>query len=332
MVTGSIKIERMVPMHRKFLAIFMTVCLVAALFAGCGGKDKDDPSTKPEISSPSAQENGTAADANAVIPGETQHADGQDGTDQAANGSDSNTANTPGGGSNGTTRKNSSSGQTTAKKPSGGSVTTTTKPSGGGSSDQNSKAEIVSYFNTAANKVKTGKPGLEYSMLLYGKLDMELPSPFNEMFEPISDSSSGSIIKGNNLNNAFPVNGKSWSSQLSPSAVKSASRLLKDGKYTITISMDDEKNVTNFNNSAHGKAFSYIDLTQMEDDQFSVKNMTSNFTGSSISCVIDAATGNMLSAKYTLRDKAKVTLLSEGKEMGPIPMTFEITSSYSMSW
>lgn len=290
-------------MHRKFLAIFMTVCLVAALFAGCDGKDKDDPSTKPEISSPSTQENGTAADANAVIPGETQHADGQDGTDQAANGSDSNTANTPGGGSNGTTRKNSSSGQTTAKKPSGGSVTTTTKPSGGGSSDQNSKAEIVSYFNTAANKVKTGKPGLEYSMLLYGKLDMELPSPFNEMFEPISDSSSGSIIKGNNLNNAFPVNGKSWSSQLSPSAVKSASRLLKDGKYTITIST--------FFSSSH--------LSQIT-------------TGSSISCVIDAATGNMLSAKYTLRDKAKVTLLSEGKEMGPIPMTFEITSSYSMSW
>ena len=92
-------------MHRKFLAIFMTVCLVAALFAGCGGKDKGDSSTKPDISSPSTQENGTAADANAVIPGETQHADGQSGTEQTANGSGSNTANTPGGGSNGTTGK-----------------------------------------------------------------------------------------------------------------------------------------------------------------------------------------------------------------------------------
>lgn len=92
-------------MHRKFLAIFMTVCLVAALFAGCGGKDKGDSSTKPDISSPSTQENGTAADANAVIPGETQHADGQGGTEQTANGSGSNTANTPGGGSNGTTGK-----------------------------------------------------------------------------------------------------------------------------------------------------------------------------------------------------------------------------------
>lgn len=313
-------------MHRKFLAIFMTVCLVAALFAGCGGKDKGDSSTKPDISSPSTQENGTAADANAVIPGETQHADGQGGTEQTANGSGSNTANTPGGGSNGTTGKNSGSGQTTTKKSSGGSATTTTKPSGGGSSDRNSKAEIVSYFNTAANKVKTGKPGLKYEMTF----------SMNVLGESVSPDREGDTLpKGSNLNNIFPVSGKTWSSQLSASAVKSASRTLKDGKYTIKIVLNDEKNVTNINNCVHGKVFTCLDtsalLDMAKDVGMEMKNISNSYSDSSVTCVVDAKTGNMLSASYLLNDKISATIQYEGMTL-PTDITLVVRSDFNMSW
>lgn len=313
-------------MDRKWIAVFMAACLIAALFAGCGGKDQDDPSTNPNADAPSTVEDGTAAGADAVIPGETQNADGQDGTDQAANGSGSNTANTPGGGSNGTTGKNSSSGQTTAKKPSGGSATTTTKPSGGGSSDQNSKAEIVSYFNTAANKVKTGKPGLKYEMTF----------SMNVLGKSVSPDGEGDTLpKGSNLNNIFPVSGKTWSSQLSASAVKSASRTLKDGKYTIKIVLNDEKNVTNINNCVHGKVFTCLDtsalLDMAKDVGMEMKHISNSYSGSSVTCVVDAKTGNMRSASYVLNDKISATIQYEGITL-PTDITLVVRSDFNMSW
>ena len=144
----------------------MAACLIVTLFAGCGGKDQDALSTGPNAGVSPTQEPGTAAGADAAIPRQSQNVDEQAGGTDAAEPQGGNAAGTTAKGSGGqtTTKKSSGASSTTTKKnPSGGSGTT--KPSGGGSSEKEKKAEIVSYFNTAANKVKTGKPALTLSLI-----------------------------------------------------------------------------------------------------------------------------------------------------------------------
>ena len=233
-------------MNRKFVTVLMAACLIVTLFAGCGGKDQDALSTGPNAGVSPTQEPGTAAGADAAIPGQSQNVDEQAGGTDAAEPQGGNAAGTTAKGSGGqtTTKKSSGASSTTTKKnPSGGSGTT--KPSGGGSSEKEKKAEIVSYFNTAANKVKTGKPALTYTTT--GKM-----SAFG-----LSDgfSDDGSTRKGQNLDQRFPVIGQSWASKLPASAVKSAERTLSNGVYTLKITMNDEKDVLNIGTSAHGKVF-----------------------------------------------------------------------------
>lgn len=329
-------------MYRKFLAVLMTVCLVATLFAGCGSKGKDEPSASP--SGAPSSDNGTAAGADAALPGHTQNVDDPDGTG-LTNGSDGNTANTqggsdrpaqkpsgggsssttrPSGGGSTTTTKPSGGGSTTTTKPSGGGSTTTTKPSGGGS-QTNDKAEILSYFNTAANKVKTGKPKLTYQISL----------SMNVMGQSFDDSDQGSVNKGNSLNDAFPVSGKTWASQLSASAVKSATRTLKDGRYTIKIVLNTEKGVKNIQNSAHSKVFTTMDLNDMndavQDEDIQIKNVSNTFHDSSITCVVEKNTGNMLSATYLLNDDISATIASEGMEI-PAIIKMKMNTGYTMAW
>lgn len=321
-------------MYRKLLAILMTMCLVAVLFAGCGGKDGDDASN-PSASTPSTEE-GTVAGAGAALPGQTQSADGEDAT--GLSGSAGGTAaNTQGGSSSGTTKKTSGGGSSsgTTKKPSGGSSSSTTKkPSGGGSSSNtttkpsggstaNTKEEIVSYFNQAANQVKTGKPALTYTTT--GKM-----SAFG-----LSDSFSddGTTKKGQNLNQLFPVIGQSWASKLPASAVKSAVRTLSNGVYTVKITMNDEKDVLNISNSAHGKAFFFMDTEElkklMQESDLDVEKLTNNFSGSTITCTIDSKTGNMLSATYVLKDKINTYIKGIPE---PMPIQMNITQQFKMAW
>lgn len=311
-------------MNRKFVTVLMAACLIVTLFAGCGGKDQDALSTGPNAGVSPTQEPGTAAGADAAIPGESQNVDEQAGGTDAAEPQGGNAAGTTAKGSGGqtTTKKSSGASSTTTKKnPSGGSGTT--KPSGGGSSEKEKKAEIVSYFNTAANKVKTGKPALTYTTT--GKM-----SAFG-----LSDgfSDDGSTRKGQNLDQRFPVIGQSWASKLPASAVKSAERTLSNGVYTLKITMNDEKDVLNIGNSAHGKVFFFMDTEQlkemMKESGLEVERLTNNFSGSTITCTIDAKTGNMLSATYVSKDKIN-TYLKDMSE--PLPIQMNITQQFKMAW
>ena len=239
-------------MNRKFVTVLMTACLIVTLFAGCGGKDQDALSTGPNTGASSTQEPGTVTGADAAIPGESQNADEQAGGTAAAN---------PQGSSGQTTNKNQpgASPSITQKRP-GSSVPGTARPNTSrptttrpGTTQANSKKDIVEYFNKAANKVKTGKPGLKYDL----SMSMSLGIPG---FPTFDETDSGSVRKGANLNKAFPVAGKSWASQLSYTAVKSATRTLSNGKYTSKIVLNTEKGITNVANSAHGKVFTVMDL------------------------------------------------------------------------
>lgn len=311
-------------MNRKFVTVLMAACLIVTLFAGCGGKDQDALSTGPNAGVSPTQEPGTAAGADAAIPGESQNVDEQAGGTDAAEPQGGNAAGTTAKGSGGQTTAKKSSGAsstTTKKNPSGGSGTT--KPSDGGSSEKEKKAEIVSYFNTAANKVKTGKPALTYTTT--GKM-----SAFG-----LSDgfSDDGSTRKGQNLDQRFPVIGQSWASKLPASAVKSAERTLSNGVYTLKITMNDEKDVLNIGNSAHGKVFFFMDTEQlkemMKESGLEVERLTNNFSGSTITCTIDAKTGNMLSATYVSKDKIN-TYLKDMSE--PLPIQMNITQQFKMAW
>lgn len=311
-------------MNRKFVTVLMAACLIVTLFAGCGGKDQDALSTGPNAGVSPTQEPGTAAGADAAIPGQSQNVDEQAGGTDAAEPQGGNAAGTTAKGSGGqtTTKKSSGASSTTTKKnPSGGSGTT--KPSGGGSSEKEKKAEIVSYFNTAANKVKTGKPALTYTTT--GKM-----SAFG-----LSDgfSDDGSTRKGQNLDQRFPVIGQSWASKLPASAVKSAERTLSNGVYTLKITMNDEKDVLNIGNSAHGKVFFFMDTEQlkemMKESGLEVERLTNNFSGSTITCTIDAKTGNMLSATYVSKDKIN-TYLKDMSE--PLLIQMNITQQFKMAW
>ncbi|HIT53346.1 MAG TPA: hypothetical protein IAD07_05340 [Candidatus Fimivicinus intestinavium] len=369
-------------MYRKLLAILMAICLIAALFAGCGGKGADDPSNTSSLTG-----EGNAAGAEAVLPGETQDVDGPGTADQ--NAGEAGNANTSGGTGSSATGGNAAgagtatrpaggaSGATTAARPSGsspsatrpsgsgnGSTTkpTTTKPSGGGSSStttkptttkpattkptttkpsttkpsgggstQPSKADIVNEFNAAANKVKTGRPGLKYDMTF----SMSVSSGPLPDFPMDALNESGTVAKGKNLNSIFPVSGQSWSSRLPVSAVQSASRTLKDGKYTIKLTLNAESCGANVGGSAHGKVFTVLDLDDLnasaaeQDLQF--QNISHSFSGSIITCVVDARTGNMLSATYVLNDNISTKIVSSDLSMNARLKT-KMVSNYTMSW
>lgn len=333
-------------MNRKFVTVLMAACLIVTLFAGCGGKDQDALSTGPNAGVSPTQEPGTAAGADAAIPGESQNVDEQAGGTDAAEPQGGNAAGTTAKGSGGqtTTKKSSGASSTTTKKnpsggsgttkPNGGSSNTTTKPSGN-ESQMSSRAEIVAYFNKAANKVKTGKPKLKASYSMYMDIPMEISG--EKPFEPESIDYSQTYTAGSNLNDAFPVFGQSWASQLQINAVQSASCVLKNGQYTLKIVMKDENNVTNVSNSAHGKAFSSIltdeDIEEMLHKEGFVKGrMTSSLHDSTITCIVDAKTGNMLSANYVLKNNMSMRIIATSGMFVVVPLQLDNTQTYQMTW
>lgn len=177
--------------------------------------------------------------------------------------------------------------------------------------------------------MKTGKPGLKYDL----SMSMSLGIPG---FPTFDETDSGSVRKGANLNKAFPVAGKSWASQLSYTAVKSATRTLSNGKYTIKIVLNTEKGITNVANSAHGKVFTVMDLNEindsMQEEGMQMKTISNTFHDSSITCVVDAKSGNMLSATYTLNDTVSATLVAEGMEIPLTNIKLKMVTSYTMDW
>ena len=204
------------------------------------------------------------------------------------------------------------------------------QPSGGSPvKDLSTAQQIVSYFNTAANKVKTGKPALRVDST------MRVRENLTGMSE--AENASDSYPKGSNLNDAFPVAGQSWASRLEASGVKSAACSLKDGKYYITIAMKDEENPKPLV-SQHGKAFTCFDTDELmqaleetgdaeELELLEGMRFSTTYSGCKISCVVDAKTGNMLSAKYYTDITMGMTLVGYF-----LKVNVTTTQSFTMDW
>lgn len=218
------------------------------------------------------------------------------------------------------------------------------------------KADIVSLFNEAANRVKQTKPGYTFSSTAGAdkkNITVSDNVPFHSFIASFAASFINSakkepvtVAKGENHND-FPVKGQPWASRLDPAALTGA--VLNDNGmyYEIELQFKDEKLSAlpaKNNNSAHGKAFTLLldEDFRKEFGGFNTKFMGINihvenqnfepaYSGSSIRCKIDKA-GNMLSAVYFLNTVSDVDMMVEVNSKDyliGIKLEYSMTETYT---
>lgn len=182
-------------------------------------------------------------------------------------------------------------------------------------------AEIVEYFNTAVNGVKTDaksvtmnyeKISLAGSTTLPGILNGVLKllgGADNFLGDQLAKNSKGKeVFNGSSaIQGRFPVEGETWASKLTESDVKSATCEEKDGKYYITIvTLSDGKTSSVQHGQGHvPKAFNAV-LPGVVNDNIPgvaaslVGTATMNYPSSKASIVVDIETGHVISADYFL--------------------------------
>lgn len=182
-------------------------------------------------------------------------------------------------------------------------------------------AEIVAYYNTAANKAKTDKPG--YTLVTtniigeitssYG-LIQSLANRVVPMFS--TDPVTTTVPKGDS--SSFPVKSQSYGGKVEVSSLKASGGAViadKGTYYEITLNFKDEKlsdlpvDVTKVR---HGQAFNLLTKQLVDDEiqKFSwivkIEKFSPNYTGCYVNCKIDKATGNLLSGTYYCVNNSEV--------------------------
>jgi len=200
-------------------------------------------------------------------------------------------------------------------------------------------AEIVAYYNTAANKVKTDKPG--YSFTEQTKIN-SFNGGSEWLMEQISKLISSetpqaeTVAKGAEHKN-FAVPGKDWASMLNASAVESASCTEKGDLYEIRINLKREVQndlPKNVEDHQHGRVFKVYNhgmvYGPMANYEYlgKIEKFAPTYTGSYLICAVDKTTGNMKSAEYYLTFEAAV----EGKGLSLITVrgnpSISVTGKY----
>jgi hypothetical protein len=276
---------------KKFLAIFAALAIVLS-FAACGAKTTDETTTEPlteEITSEEAvteeaapaTEEAAAATAEDATEATTEAAAPEDATETEAAATEEEATEAP-------------------KAP-------------------QTKEEIINYFNDSVNKVKTDAKSVtrNYSKITLAG-SMTLPSSINGILKLLGGADEfvgGQLEKNSNLTPEtytgaqikakYPVEGESYASKLTPADVQSATCTENNGKYTITITtVPDAKSTSVAHGQGHApKAFN-VPLPATINENIPgvatgiVGTASMNYPSSKIVAVIDAETGNVVTADY----------------------------------
>jgi hypothetical protein len=274
---------------KKILAMTLSLLLLVALFAACGDKKPEETTTK--VTGETTTEEQTldvdATEATTEAPEET--------TEDTTTDLDATTDPDATAGAEATTV----------------AVTTTATPKKPGT-----KAEILTYFNTIANRVKTEKPGFVWKdRTIIDDKKISSPNAFiNTISPPIINMAKGVwsnwsddrvVKKGDNHDGDFPVGGQSWSSRLKPEWVKSATCTESGNTYHIHIVLNDER-VPELPEdpltTIHGQVIKAFAKGEIADGASSVgvniEKFDALYSGSYIDCTVDKNTGNFKSATY----------------------------------
>ena len=214
---------------------------------------------------------------------------------------------------------------------------TTSAPSNTGSqlSASSSKGEIISYFNESANKIKTSakKVTRNYEDIQHNADKLELPKLvqsageklINQFVKPSNDpivyDTKETIIA------EYPVHGESFVSKATEADVVSA-QVQDDGTYyTITLKFGTSTSPAPGTGAA--SAFNCMkDEDVMNAAGFIVKSFTVDYYDGEIVAKVEKATGNMVSAKYTLPQVMSVaTKLGVDAKVG-LTFTHDYTIEY----
>ena len=258
------------------LSIILVFALVFSL-AACGKKDNDTTTTNGEtttVEDITVQDDTTIFDETTIIDDETTQP-----IDETTG----------------------PSGETAAPTASPSSVPTT-------------PAEIVAYYNAAANKAKKNKPA--YTLTTTNVIG-DITSP-NSLVEglakqivplfPTDPLPTVSVKKGDG--STLPVKGQNYGGKVEVSSLKSSNGAIlvdKGSYYEITLNFKDEKlNTlpTDVTKIRHGQAFNMLTQKLVDDELDKFKALVTlpkfapTYHDCYVKCKIEKSTGNMLSATY----------------------------------
>ncbi|MDY3089098.1 MAG: hypothetical protein SOW51_07790, partial [Oscillospiraceae bacterium] len=213
------------------------------------------------------------------------------------------------------------------------------------SSKPSTQAEILSYFNTSVNKVKTSSKGgvKNYeknsqagSFTLGGPFKVftnVINSLVNKNMGEKKEDTNRKLTKAD-LKKYFPVEEESWSSKLTTANISSATLTEKNGKYVITIKVKSDALSTNpvHGGGNHGKAFSIVRVSTILENAGGAKSLIEGNTkvgyrDGRIVATIDPATGNLTHINYYYVWELNVT-----KAGTTVNAPFGIESDFTINW
>ena len=211
----------------------------------------------------------------------------------------------------------------------------TTTPTTAAPKKPESTAEIVAYFNAAANCVKTEKPGYTWTeTAVIGEITgtaqwlvNQAVALFNQKPKEMPSAAKGA----NHMD--FPAKGQNPASRLEASAVEKASCTEKNGVYEIAIYLKEEKCAalpSNPLDTNHGKVLNVLTYDQVFESIEPIKSFAQitsfapTYKGSYVKCTVNIQSGQMKTAEYyfaTVADiQAKVTILGNVQVVVPYAM------------
>ena len=308
---------------KKFLAMLMAGAMLLS-FAACGDK-KEEETTAPEAT--------TVADAAGEVAGEDETAEpeteivtNEDGETEVVTKEDDKKEDD---------KKEDDKKEDNKKEDD--------KKEEAGSKKPSTKAEIVEYFNKASNKVKTNAKSVtkvreenyQAKNINLGALGM-FESVVNDLIKKnmgVNKEQSGRVGTSVSDKNAiYPVENESWSSKLTVNDVETASCTENNGVYTITLTLANDPLATTYSHGTghHGKAFSIVMPQTIKDNAGGAASLLSSlkvgYQDGKIIVNVDAATGNITSAKYDFVWILNVDVF------GGVTSYFGIKTDYAMKW
>lgn len=222
-----------------------------------------------------------------------------------------------------------------------GSAATSNKTS----SKPSTQAEILNYFNTSVNKVKTSSKGgvKNYeknsqagTFTLKGTLKT-FSGVINSLVEKNMGEKKGDTnrkLTKADMKALFPVENENWSSKLTTSNISGAALTEKNGKYVITINVKPDAASTNPTHGAgnHGKAFSIVQVSTILDNAGPLKSMLDGnvkiaYRNGKIVATIDPKTGNLTHINYYYVWELDVTVAGNN-----VNAPFGIESDFTINW